>query len=247
MKRTAHLFALGIVISLAAGAARADLATLKKAYFGASKPGAWAKWEQTTTDPKGKTSVVEMTMARLENEGELVWMEVRVEPKAGSKQKPSTTRYLLNPQYQPEKNPLDFVKYIERIIVQEDGKEAAEMPWEMVRPMMQGVLGMVDFGSDVVEKGAETVDGRACERFGMSGRYEFKILFFNMKGTYESDLWLSDSVPFGRVKETDVVKDDKGNVTRTEWKLVGSGSGYVSKITGPVKKSEPPPKLPFGS
>jgi len=247
MKRTPHLLALGLVMSLAAGAAHADLSKLKKAWFGGTKPGTYATWEQTTTDPKGKTSVVEMTMARLENEGETVWLEFRVVPKAGSKQKPSTTRYLLNPQFQPEKNPLDFVKYIERVIVQDDGKEAAEMPWEMVRPLMQNVLGMVDFGGDVAEKGPETVDGKACERFSMSGRYEVKILFFSLKGTYESEIWLSDSVPFGRVKETDVLKDDKGNVTRTDWKLIGSGSGYVSKITGPVKKSEPMPKLPFGN
>ena len=245
MRRTSLFLCLALALS--AGVADADLSKLKKAYFAGTKPGAYAKWEQTTTDPKGKTSVVEMTMARLENEGEMVWIEFRVDPRAGSKQKPGTTRYLLNPNFQPEKNPLDFVKYIERVIMQEDGKEAAEMPWEMVRPLMQGVLGMVNFGGDVVEKGPEAVDGRACDRFGISGRYEMKILFFSLKGTYESDLWISDSVPFGRVKETDVVKDDKGNVTRTDWKLVGSGSGYVSKITGPVKKSEPMPKLPFGN
>jgi hypothetical protein len=244
MRRTALL--LGLALTLSAGAARADLSKLTKAYFVKTKPGSFAKWEQTSTDPKGKASVVEMTMARLENEGEGIWFEVRTEPKAGSKQKASTMRYLLNPRFQPEKNPLDFVRHIERVIVQEDGKEAAEMPWDMVRPMMQNVLGMVDFGSEVVEKGPDTVDGRACDRYALSGRYEMKILFFNMKGTYESELWLSDSVPFGRVKEVDVVKDDKGNVTKTEWKLLDSGSGYVSKITGPVKKSEPMPKLPFG-
>ena len=247
MRRTAYLLALGLVMSLAAGAAQADFVKLKKAWFTGTKPGTYATWEQTTTDPKGKTSAVEMTMARLENEGEMVWLEVRTVPKAGSKQKASTMRYLLNPQFDPEKNPLDFVKHIERVIVQEDGKEAAEMPWDMVRPMMGSVLGMVDFGSDVVEKGPETVDGKACERFSMSGRYQMKILFFEMKGTYESEIWLSDSVPFGRVKESDVLKDDKGNVTKTEWKLLGSGSGYVSKITGPVRKSEPMPKLPFGN
>ena len=60
------------------------------------------------------------------------------------------------------------------------------------------------------------------------------------------EIWLSDAVPFGRVKESDVLKDDKGNVTRTEWRLVGSGSGYTTKITGPIRKSEPMPKLPFG-
>ncbi len=133
-----------------------------------------------------------MTVARLENEGDMVWIENRIDPKAGSKQKAGTTRYLLTPRFQPEKNPLDFMKYIERVVTQEDGKEAAEMPWEMLRPMMQSVLGFVDFGSEVTEKGPDTVDGRACDRFGMSGRYAVKILFINLKGTYESDLWLSD-------------------------------------------------------
>ncbi len=244
MKKT--VFALGLSLSLAAGSARADLSKLTKPYFSGTKPGAFAKYEQTTTDPKGKTAVVEMTVARLENEGQRIWMEIRIDPKAGSKQKAQTTRYLLNPAFQPEKNPLNFVNYIDRVISQEDGKKAAELPWEMLRPMMQSVLGMVNFGTDVTEKGPDTVDGKACDRFGLSGRYEIKILFITMKGTYESDLWLSDSVPFGRVKEVDVVKDEKGNVTKTVWKLIGSGSGYVSKITGPVEKSETP-KLPFGN
>ena len=233
MRKT--LVAFGLSASLATAAAGADLATLTKAYFSATKPGSWARYEQTTTDSKGKTSVIEMTVARLENEGGNVWLEIRIDPKAGSKQKAQTTRYLLNPEFQPEKNPLNFVNYIERVITQEDGKKAAEMPWQMLKPMMQSVLGMVDFGSDVTGKGTQTVDGKTCDRYGLTGRYEFKILFISMKGTYESDLWLSDSVPFGRVKESDVVKDDKGNVTKTEWRLLGSGSGYVSKITGPIE------------
>jgi len=244
MKKTALL--LGLTLSLPIGADGADLARLTKPYFAQTKAGTYAKFEQTSTDPKGKKSVVETTIARLENEGEKVWIENRIEPKAGSKQKAGTTRFLLNPRFQPEKNPLDFVKYIERVVTQDDGQEAVEMPWEAMKPLMQSVLGFVDFGSDVVEKGPDTVDGRACERFAMSGRYEIKILFINMKGTYESDLWLSDAVPFGRLKEVDVMKDDKGNVTKTEWKLLGTGSGYTSKITGPVKKGEPLPKLPFG-
>lgn len=243
MKKTALLL---VALSVSTGAAGADLSTLTKPYFAKTKPGTYVKWEQTTTDPKGKTSVVEMTIARLENEGEKVWIENRIDPKAGSKQKAGTTRFLLNPRFHPEKNPLDFVKYIERVVTQDDGQEAAEMPWEALRPLMQSVLGFVDFGSDIVEKGPDTVDGRTCDRFAMNGRYEIKILFMNLRGTYESDLWLSDAVPFGRVKEVDVVKDDKGKVTRTEWKLLGTGSGYVSRITGPVKKSEPLPKLPFG-
>ncbi|HEY3349810.1 MAG TPA: hypothetical protein VGM13_08565 [Thermoanaerobaculia bacterium] len=244
MKKTALL--LGLTLSASIGADGEDLARLTKPYFAQTKAGTYAKFEQTSTDPKGKKSVVETTIARLENEGEKVWIENRIEPKAGSKQKAGTTRFLLNPRFQPEKNPLDFVKYIERVVTQDDGQEAVEMPWEALKPLMQSVLGFVDFGSDVVEKGPDTVDGRACERFAMSGRYEIKILFINMKGTYESDLWLSDAVPFGRLKEVDVMKDDKGNVTKTEWKLLGTGSGYTSKITGPVKKSEPLPKLPFG-
>jgi hypothetical protein len=244
MRKTAFTF--GLLLSLATPSARADLSTLAKPYFLGTKPGAWAKYEQTTTDPKGKTSVLEMTVARLENEGQSIWFEVRIDPKTGSKQKAQTTRYLLNPAFKPEKNPLNFVNYIERVITQEDGRKAVEMPWAMFRPLVQSLVGFVDYGANLTAKGTETIDGKACDRYGLSGRYEFKILFMTLKGTYESDLWLSDAVPFGRVKEVDVVKDDKGNITKTDWKLLGTGSGYASKITGPIEKSEPPPKLPFG-
>ncbi len=54
MRKTALLLGIGLFVST--GAAGADLSSVTKSYFAKTKPGTYAKWEQTTTDPKGKTS-----------------------------------------------------------------------------------------------------------------------------------------------------------------------------------------------
>ena len=73
-----------------------------------------------------------------------------------------------------------------------------------------------------------------------------KVVFIRMKGTTESELCMSDSVPFGRLYEKTVTKDDKGKLTSTtEMKVLDSGTGATSAIKGPVKAVEMP-KMPWG-
>jgi hypothetical protein len=85
------------------------------------------------------------------------------------------------------------------------------------------------------------VDGKSCDRYGLSGKFEFKVVFINIKGAYEGDVWLNDSVPFGRLKESMVTKDDKGNLmSKGETKLLETGTGATSRIKGPVRKVDLP-------
>ncbi len=235
--------AVAVLISVASVAPAADLSSVQKAYFGATKPGTWARYEMKSVDQKGRETMSVQTVSRLENEGDRIWMEVRTEPKGG-KQKASTLKYLLKQGFRMEKNALDFMKSIDRIITQEDGGEAAEMPIEMLK-MAANLAGNVDYGSDVTSKGTETVDGRTADHYAMSGKFAMKVVFAEIKGSWASDLWLSDSIPFGRVKESTTTKDESGKLmARTDTRLLETGSGAKSRITGPVKKSEVP-KLPF--
>ena len=55
-------------------------------------------------------------------------------PKEGTKGKPTTLKYLLNTDFKVEKNALDYMKYVEKMIMQEDGKEAMEYPADMIEP-----------------------------------------------------------------------------------------------------------------
>ncbi|HEX5856220.1 MAG TPA: hypothetical protein VFZ57_11425, partial [Thermoanaerobaculia bacterium] len=193
------------------------------------------------TDAKGRVSVSISTISRLENDGNRIWLEVRIEPKSGSKQKPSTTKFLLKEDFKLEKNALNYLSYVDRIVMQEDGSQAQEIPMETFRTLGGAFAGNVDYGSDVTSKGADTVDGKSCDRYALSGRFEMKVVFMTIKGTYEGDLWLNESVPFGRVKESMVTKDEKGNISsKSETKLLETGSGATSRIKGPVQKVDLP-------
>lgn len=243
MNKTAISVSALLVLTLgsASPAAATDLGKLQKAYFSGTKPGSFARYELTTTDAKGKVSVSTSTISRLENEGNRIWFEVRVEPKSGSKQKASTMKYLLKEDFKLEKNALNYLNYIDRIIMQEDGGQAQELSMDTFRTLGAAFISNVDYGSDVTPKGTDTVDGRSCDRYGLSGKFEFKVVFMNIKGTYDGDLWLNDSVPFGRVKESTVMKDEKGNVTsKSETKLLETGAGATSRIKGPVQKVDLP-------
>ena len=234
---------VAVAAALAHPAEAVDLSKLQKGYFAGTRAGSWARYEQVTTDAKGKVTTVVQTVSRLENEGDRVWMETRTEPKEGKK-KASTAKFLMKTDFRPEKNALDFLNYIDRVIMQEDGGKAQEMPIDQFRAFTGGIS--VDYGVDVEAKGSESVEGKACDRFGMKGSFDVKILFMRMKGTWVSDVWLSDGVPFGRVKESIATSDEKGKLmSRTESRLLEAGSGAVSRIKGPVEKVEIP-KLPFG-
>ena len=246
MKRF-HVVAGVLLLGLGTAAPAADVATFQKAFFGSTKPGSWVKYEQTNTDAKGKVQKSELTLSRLEGEGSRVWIEMRVVPKEGAKGKPTTLKYLLNPDFKVEENALDYLKHIEKMIMQEDGKEASEFPPEMMQQVAAAFMTNVDYAAKANSLGACESGGKTGEKVSIQGSFDFKILFVRMKGTTESELCMSASVPFGRLWEKTVTKDDKGKLTSTsEMTVLDSGTGAVSAIKGPVKAVEMP-KMPWGS
>lgn len=246
MKRF-HVLAGVLLLGLGTAAPAADVATIQKAFFGATKPGSWVKYEQTSTDAKGKAQKSEVTLSRLEGEGARVWIEMRAVPKEGAKGKPTTLKSLVNADFRVEENALDYLKHIEKIVMQEDGKEATEFPPEMMQQMAAAFMTNVDYGASVTSLGPCGADGKTGEKVSIQGSFDVKILFIRMKGTTESELCMSASVPFGRLYEKTLTKDDKGKlVSTTEMKVLDSGTGAVSAIKGPVKAVEMP-KMPWGS
>jgi hypothetical protein len=245
MKKSFGL-AAALLLGLASAAPAADLTTFQKAWFASTKPGSWVKYEQTTTDPKGKVRKSEMTMSRLGGDGDATWFEIRMVPKEGAKGKPTTIKYLLKTDFKVEENALDYMKYVETMILQEDGKEAMEYPVEMMGQVNASLATTVDYGTNVTSLGACSADGKSGEKYRIEGSFDVKVVFVRMKGTTDTELCLSDSVPFGRLYEKTVTKDDKGKLRdTTETRVLDSGSGATSAIKGPVKKIEMP-KMPWG-
>ena len=245
MKRI-HVLAGALLLGLGSAATAADLATFQKAYFGSTKPGSWVKYEQTQTDPKGKVQKSELTLSRLGGEGDRTWFEMRIVPKEGSKGKPTTIKYLLNTDFKVEKNALDYMKYVQTMIMQEDGQEAMEYPADMMSQVGATFASYVDYGANVTSLGPCSADGKTGEKLRIQGSFDVKVVIVRMKGTTDTELCLSDSVPFGRLWEKTVTTSDKGKpMGTTEMRLLDSGSGAVSAIKGPAKKVEMP-KMPWG-
>lgn len=245
MKRISVLAAV-LLLCAAGSAPAADLAAFQKAYFGTTKPGSWAKYEQTTTDAKGKVQRSEMTLSRLGGDGDRVWFEIRMLPKEGAKGKATTLKYLLDTDFKVEKDALDYMKYVESLVMQVDGEEAMEYPPDMMRQVAAAFVSNVDYGADVTSLGACSAEGKTGEKYAIRGSFDVKVVFVRVKGTTETELCMSDAVPFGRLHEKTVTKDDKGRLSSTtETRLLESGTGATSAIKGPVKRIEMP-KMPWG-
>ncbi|MCL4808633.1 MAG: hypothetical protein KJ062_12730 [Thermoanaerobaculia bacterium] len=245
MKKLQFLSA-ALLLGFASSAPAADLTTFQKAWFASTKPGSWVKYEQTTTDPKGKVRKSEMTMSRLGGDGDATWFEIRMVPKEGAKGKPTTIKYLLKTNFKVEENALDYMKYVETMILQEDGQEALEYPVEMMSQVAPALASNVDYGANVTPLGACSYEGKGGEKYRIEGSFDVKVVIVRMKGTTDTEVCLSDSVPFGRLYEKTVTKDDKGKLRdTTEMRVLDSGTGATSAIKGPVKKIEMP-KMPWG-
>lgn len=244
--KCAHVLPALLLLTVGPAARAADLTTFQKATFSSTKPGSWARYEQTSADAKGKTQKTEVTLSRLGGDGDSVWFEVRSVPKEGAKGKPTTMKYRLNTDFRVEENALDYMKHVEAMIFQVDGDEAVEYPPDMMRQVAASFVSFVDYGAGVTSLGACSAEGRSGQKYAIHGSFDVKVVFVRMKGTSESELCMSDSVPFGRIAEKTVTKDDKGRLTNTiEMRLLDSGSGATSAIKGPVKKVEMPP-MPWG-
>jgi hypothetical protein len=246
MKRITVL-AAALLLGPGVAAPAADMMTFQKAYFGSTKPGSWSRYEQTNTDAKGKVQKSEVTLSHLETDGGRITFEMRSVPKEGGKKdKPVTMRYVLNTDFRPEKNALNYMKYVEKMVFQVEGEKAMEYPPDMMSQVAAAFVSNVDYDANVKADGACGADGRSGEKYVISGSFDFKIAFVRMKGTTETELCMSESVPFGRLSEKTVSKDEKGKVTMTtEMRLLETGTGAKTSIKGPVEKVEMP-KLPWG-
>lgn len=254
MRRTpAQPVVLVLAFALAPAAPAADLTTFQKAWFGSTKPGSWVKYEQTTTDAEGKTRKSEVTLSRLGGDGDATWLEMRVVPKKGTrvepktigtKDKPVTVKVLLKADFDVAENGLDYLKHVEKMILQQDGSDAVEYPVEAMSLVAPGLATHVDYGASATSLGACALDGRSGEKVRIEGSFDVKVedpqrpwAYTRRKGTTETEVCLGDAVPFGRLHEKTVTKDDRGNLTdTTEVRVLDSGSGATSAIRGPVQK-----------
>lgn len=218
----------------AAAAPAAEPRGFKKAYFGATEVGTFARHK--ATDETGAVS--EYTYARLADvAGERV-LEMRYRVLSGQyKETQSMTACLVPAAFPLADDAIDFQIHARRCVA---GTDARTRPSEYPRATMKAIAqGMNNYKALVTFKGTETVDGRQADRYG----YTYKGNFKNVPATTTGELWLSDAVPFGLVKEVMVMRDAKGKeLTRIETVLSEKGTGSQTAL--PLWSWEPAVKKP---
>jgi hypothetical protein len=92
---------------------------------------------------------------------------------------------------------------------------------------------MAAYGPAVVFKGSEVIEGRKTDRYS----YTIKR---PGNATETGDLWLSDAVPFGVVRNTFTITE-AAKTTKFDQKLIASGTGPAALSTA----AKPPAKSAF--
>jgi hypothetical protein len=212
----------------------------KKPYFGATKPGSFAR--QKATDEKG--GVTEYTYSRLTDVAGEPVIELRYEIVSGEfKGTKSFTGCLVPATFPLESDAIDFQAHARRCVAGTDGVHVTEYPPATMKAIAQG---MTKYAAIASFKGAETLDGKPADHYG----YEYKGSFKNVPTTTTGDLWLSDAVPFGLVKEVMTTRDASGKtLTRIETVLAESGEGARTALpswswTGAAKPRPAPTRKP---
>jgi hypothetical protein len=224
------LAAVGALVSVLTAGTLGDVgaAGFQKAYFGATKPRTWAKYTMTID---GKTESVH-TSSRLPDEKGRARVRVRTDFTSGAYQGTwSLSDYTLKAGYSVENDALDYGKATESLTMR---SKSATKPMKMKPDMLEAMLNqMPDYASTAVFVSTETVGGKTCDHYKYSQKHPG-----SPEQIETGELWLSDTVPFGLVRQRAVFKEPSGKVvTEYEMNLAESGTGAAPE----TKASKRPP------
>jgi hypothetical protein len=214
MRRTFMLLVLSLTISAVASAG------WKKAYFGATKPGTWARYIDHSSDPANVDMTV--TQTRLGDDEGRPQIELKMD--SNGKYPLVLNRYTMKSGFDVDRDLLDYGPSI----VAGAGGDADNQTVLDAATVKIIAENMAAYGPAVVFKGGEVVDGKKTDRYSYSIKRPGS-------STESGDLWLSDAVPFGVVRNTFTITEGAKS-TKFERKLIASGAG-----SAPVSTSAKPP------
>jgi hypothetical protein len=209
------LLVLSLVISPFASAAG-----WKKAYFGATKPGTWARYLDHSSDPANVDMTV--TQTRLGDDEGRPQIELKMD--SNGKYPLVLNRYTMKSGFDVDRDLLDYGPSI----VASAGGDADSQTVLDAATVKLIAENMAAYGPAVVFKGSEVVDGKKTDRYS----YTIKR---PGPSTEAGDYWLSDAVPFGVVRNSFTITEGE-KTTKFERKLIASGAG-----TAPVSTAAKPP------
>jgi hypothetical protein len=219
MRRTFMLLVLSLTISSVASAG------WKKAYFGATKPGTWARYIDHSSDPANVDMTV--TQTRLGDDEGRPQIELKMD--SNGKYPLVVNHYTMKSGFDVDRDLLDYGPSI----VGGAGGDADNQTVLDAATVKIIAENMAAYGPAVVFKGNEVVDGKKTDRYSYSIKRPGN-------STETGDLWLSDAVPFGVVRNTFTIAEG-AKTTKFERKLIASGAGPAPVSTA----AKPPAKTAF--
>ncbi|MCU1349726.1 MAG: hypothetical protein JWO56_2756 [Acidobacteria bacterium] len=201
----------------------------KKAYFGATPPGSWARYDDSAPQMKMTT-----TMTRLSDDDGSARIDLNV-AFANDQYPPVRNRYTLKHGFPLDRRLIDYMNEVEGGSIVSGEGEPTVLDAATVAAIVRSSPQLEPFATF---KGTETVGGKQADRYGYTLHHE------GSPATIETgDVWLSAAVPFGLVKQSSVTKDGHGKVTTTyERLLVASGTKSPAASAEPAKTARAAPK-----
>jgi hypothetical protein len=221
MRRTFVLLILSLTIS-ALFSSGASAAGWKKAYFGATKPGTWARYLDHSSDPANVDMTV--TMTRLGDDQGRAQIEMKMD--SNGKYPLVLSRYIIKSGFDVDRDLLDYGPSIVGG-AGGDGDTQTVFDANTVKLVAEN---MPEYGPAVVYKGSEVIDVKKTDRYS----YAIKR---PGPSTESGDYWLSDAVPFGVVRNTFTIAEGE-KTTKFERKLIATGTGPVPASTAATPAKE---------
>ena len=208
----------------------AESSGYRKAYFGATKPGAWAQY---TMKVDGQADMGYVT-TRLADEAGQQRVQSRVEYIMSGATNTAYTDYVLKPGYSLESDALGFGKALVGMSSSMPGSKPIVMPPAVVDSARKS---MPDYAASARFIGTDNIGGKLSEHYSYTQKHPG-----NPAQIETGEIWLNDSVPFGLVKQKAVTTEESGKVvSKMEMLLVDSGTASVggksADATKPAKGS----------
>jgi hypothetical protein len=223
---TKQLLTLGL-IAIAATTVRAG--ELKKDYFGATKPGAWAEYKIEASDGSKWTST---DQRQADDDGHVV-VEESLKFTAGAGAGTESKNIYVFPQgFNLTRDWLSYAKFTEKMTMKYG---ATEMP--VAATTLDAIKKAAkDFRGAVTFETTEQVDGHMCDR------YAYIITIAGPAPSKETgQLWLDATAPFGIVKQVGkFAKTDAAAASSYELNLQETGQAQLTTAEAPAPAEKAP-------
>ena len=193
--------------------------SLEKAYFAATLPGTWARFESSWEMPDGRAGTNIYTYIRAPDATDRVRIEIDTETLAGPGEgMVSRQLFILEPGFDLAQDFLNHMKFMEASVAQTGDGTPSLMQDNVIEIMRQSAG---DVTNSVTFKGRATRDGVACDH------YAYSYTSGGPRATLqEGELCLAETVPFGVVFQKGRIMDEAGDlVSSFEQTLLDSGTG----------------------